>query len=93
MPCQTLIPQPNRSGVLNPFYPKTLIYKPDPLPSTFKSRNQTGGTKRDGSIFMVLQSLIFRIDRPEAAIRTPPTIEISAISGSDKKPDSTLAPR
>ena len=43
-------------------------------------KNSTG-TAKAGSIFMVLQSLIPRMLKPEAAMSTPPTTEISVTSG------------
>ena len=41
--------------------------------------NHTTGTKSHGSMFSVLQFLIPKIERPELAIKKPPTMEISVI--------------
>ena len=52
------------------------------------------GISNDGSIFNVLQSLIFRMDSPEQKIMIPPTIESSTNKVSEKKePDKYLATR
>ena len=40
------------------------------------------GISSEGSKFRVLQSFILSIPNPEAAISTPPTIEISVTSAS-----------
>ncbi len=44
------------------------------------TRNQITGIKSEGSMFSVLASFIFSMDRPEAAIRIPPTMETSVSS-------------
>lgn len=43
------------------------------------------GMSRDGSRFMVLNSLIFKMLIPEAAIRKPPTIDNSVINSAEMK--------
>ena len=51
------------------------------------------GITREGSIFIVLQSLIFRIESPELAIRKPPTMDNSVIIPAVIKfPSSRAAP-
>lgn len=82
-----LVPQTSRSEACSAFFSRHY------LPITFIRINHPAGTISDGSIFIVLQSLIFKIERPEVAIKTPPTIEISAISGSERNTESALAPR
>ena len=52
---------------------------------SFRIKKKMIGTSRAGSIFSVLQSLIFRMDRPDAAIKNPPTIVISVIRESVRK--------
>ena len=52
-----------------------------------------GGTRRDGSIFNVLQSLIFKIEIPELAIKIPPSKEISVSSSGVKNGSSQVAQR
>lgn len=51
------------------------------------NKNQRIGTSKDGSIFNVLQSLIFRMESPELSIRKPPTTEISVNNSEVKNPD------
>ena len=47
---------------------------------SFQIAKNTGGTRRAGNIFKVLQSRICKMPRPELIKNTPPKIEISAIS-------------
>ena len=51
------------------------------------------GTSRDGSIFRVFISFMFRIDRPDAAIRKPPMMVISVIRGPVRNVCRKDAPR
>ena len=53
--------------------------------------NQMTGTARDGSILSVLQSRMFSIDKPDAAMRIPPMIDTSVIRASVKNPDNAPA--
>lgn len=41
-----------------------------------------GGTKSAGMRLSVLQSFMFKIDKPDAIISTPPTIDSSVIKSS-----------
>ena len=59
-----------------------------PLP-----KKKITGTSKDGSRFMVLKSLILRMEKPEVAIRKPPTIESSVIKVSEMNSVKKLAPR
>ena len=51
------------------------------------------GTRRQGSIFNVLNSFTFNMDNPELAMRNPPTIEISVIRSALIKSPSRQARR
>lgn len=51
------------------------------------------GIRRDGSMFSVFISFTFRMDNPEAAIRKPPMMVISVISGPVRKVWRKEAPR
>lgn len=62
-------------------------------PITLFMRKKIIGTIREGSIFNVLQSLIFKIEIPELNIKKPPTIEISVNKSCVKNPDKSPAPR
>ena len=59
----------------------------------FLMRNQITGMRREGSKFMVLQSLIPRIERPELAINIPPTMESSVINSVEITAPKRLAIR
>ena len=54
-------------------------------------QNHTTGTSKHGSIFNVLQFLIPRMERPELAIKNPPTTEISVIMSAVIKFPSSSA--
>ena len=49
------------------------------------------GISKAGSRLMVLQSLMFITPSPAAAIKTPPTMETSAIKSSEMKSAESLA--
>lgn len=59
--------------------------------NTALNKNHRMGTSKDGSMFRALQSLIFKIARPELKMRTPPIREISvnnsAVKNADKDPE------
>ena len=57
------------------------------------TRNQATGTRRQGSMFMVLNCLMFKMERPELAMRKPPMMEISVSSSWDKNGARNPAPR
>src|SRR5665648_226441 len=67
------------------------LYAYNPM-SLFIKKKITG-TRREGSIFNVLQSLIFKIEIPELKIKKPPTIEISVNKSFFKNPDKSPAPK
>lgn len=43
------------------------------------------GISNEGKRLSVLQSFIFKMERPELTIKTPPTIDISSINALEKK--------
>lgn len=48
----------------------------------YKNKKKTTGINKDGNIFTVLQSLIFRMFKPAATISAPPTISSSVFKFS-----------
>ena len=49
------------------------------------------GTAKEGNRLSVLQSLICKMPKPDAAINVPPTIEISVTIASGITPPASLA--
>ena len=58
----------------------------------FLNKKNNKGPNKDGNISKVLNSLIFKSEKPDAAIKKPPTIDSSTTKAFEKKlADKNLA--
>ena len=74
---------PRYGNVLWVFLSNAMLSGRETYRQAFAAKN-SGGTSNAGSIFMLLQSLIPRMDSPDAAIKKPPMSVTSVIRASVK---------